>query len=200
MIPCNVLLWSRTCITRTHGPAPRAAASGRRLGLPPRAAASGCRLGLPPQAAASGCRPRPRACEQPRPRPRAGERRPRPCPGESLANSVVERITALHKSRLEYGYKARVIEHSPVGTSVHRDAKRHDLSRGSPAARPGEREWSAAPTRAPAGRAAAPRSTAVRPAARAARCANRLGRHSDRSPPRRRLQAVGRNVRARTRA
>ena len=130
MIPCNVLLWSRTCTTRTHGPAPRAAASGRRLGLPPRAAASGCRLGLPPQAAASGCRPRPRACEQPRPRPRAGERRPRPCPGESLANSVVERITALHKSRLEYGYKARVIEHSPVGTSVHpKRIPRREISR-----------------------------------------------------------------------
>ena len=73
-------------------------------------------------------------------------------------------------------------------------------SRGSPAARPGERESGAAPTRAPAGRATAPRSTAARPAARAARCANRPGRHCGRSPPRGRVRAVARNVRAFTRA
>ena len=78
--------------------------------------------------------------------------------------------------------------------------QRRDLSRSHPAARTGEREAGAAPTRAPAGRATAPRSTAARPAARAARCANRPGRHCGRSPPRGRVRAVARNVRAFTRA
>ena len=83
---------------------------------------------------------------------------------------------------------------------AHYDAQRRDLSRSRPAARTGERESGAAPTRAPAGRATAPRSTAARPAARAARCANRPGRHCGRSPPRGRVRAVARNVRAFTRA
>ena len=83
---------------------------------------------------------------------------------------------------------------------AHYDAQRRDLSRSRPAARTGERESGAAPTRAPAGRATAPRSTAARPAARAARCANRSGRHCGRSPPRGRVRAVARNVRAFTRA
>ena len=72
-----------------------------------------------------------------------------------------------------------------VWCGAHCDAQRRDLSRSRPAARTGERESGAAPTRAPAGRATAPRSTAARPAARAARCANRT------RPPLRSLAAEG---------
>ena len=121
------------------------------------------------------------------------------CPYRPTRREVAEWRTATLAALFhEQCEAAHLLSRVPIGgqpgCGAHRDAQRRDMSRGSPAAHPSERESDAAQgahrPAAPLYAATAPRRRAPRPCEQQQRGRHRsLSRHGRRSPPRRRLQS-----------